>query len=582
VHRDEVCLRLFGPIRLQVAGRTVGGRAFGGVKPRQILAAVALERGHVVTKDQIAEVLWGEAPPREYTAVVESYVSVLRHVLEPGVRRSQSVLLTERGGYRLSPGVWLDIAAFDALVAGAAAATGAVAAARLEEALALVGGPLLEDEPYADWAVEARNVYHRRHVQALIRLAELRLGEGDFDRARTTAEQALQVDPLAEAACRLAMAASYLGGDAPSSLSTYERFRERLTLDVGVEPMPETRSLHEAIAEHRALPVAFAPRSSGDAAPRHGLWGRGELVSTEAVGREPPFLGRQEEIGVLRDWGAGAGGRRFTVVVVEGEPGIGKSRFLKEVRRHLPAVRVGVGRFSSADRGIPGLGLVRALANASLEVNAPLSPEGIDALVVRVANAAPIALLLDDLCDADDMSVATLQYLGVRLTDAPVLVVATCRHPAPPWLTDELSHETTRLVLGPLAPSEVEALGRADLADQTRGHPLLVAAALDCRLFPAVQEWARARHRELPPDLRALVELIAVVSPPARVCALAEVTGRDAMEVARSLDALWHRGVLEPRGDGFIFRYPGERRALRAEMSPARRALVRRRMRHAS
>jgi DNA-binding response OmpR family regulator len=88
-----------GPLRRD--RRSLSGRAgFGGVKPKQLLELLVLRRSRVVSKDELIESLWLESPPRNGTAAVESYVSVVRARLAEG----RALVRTESGGYRIHPG----------------------------------------------------------------------------------------------------------------------------------------------------------------------------------------------------------------------------------------------------------------------------------------------------------------------------------------------------------------------------------------------------------------------------------------------------------------------------------------------
>ena len=50
-------MRMFGPLQLQAGGTRLGPRDLGGVKPKQLLEVLLLERGRPVPKDRIAELL---------------------------------------------------------------------------------------------------------------------------------------------------------------------------------------------------------------------------------------------------------------------------------------------------------------------------------------------------------------------------------------------------------------------------------------------------------------------------------------------------------------------------------------------
>lgn len=116
----RVGMRLFGPFEVELRGHRLGPRDFGGTKPRQILQMLAIERGHPVPKLRLAERLWGESPPRNVAATLETYVCVLRRHLSPGDDAGHGLVVTERGAYRLATErVDLDIDRFDELIRAA-------------------------------------------------------------------------------------------------------------------------------------------------------------------------------------------------------------------------------------------------------------------------------------------------------------------------------------------------------------------------------------------------------------------------------------------------------------------------------
>ena len=76
-----IAIRLFGQIMLDDGARLLGPRDFGGVKPKQLFEMLLCEHGTPVSKDRLAEGLWGERLPRNVEATLETYVSVLRRSL---------------------------------------------------------------------------------------------------------------------------------------------------------------------------------------------------------------------------------------------------------------------------------------------------------------------------------------------------------------------------------------------------------------------------------------------------------------------------------------------------------------------
>ncbi|MER7443871.1 AfsR/SARP family transcriptional regulator [Micromonospora avicenniae] len=235
-------IQLFGSTRVRSGAAALSGRDFGGVKPRQILALLAL-RG-ALPKDELAELLWFGRPPANHVATLESYVSVLRRRLDPRGSARRSVILTRNGGYRLDGDrVSVDVARFDALLAAAAGRGPSQALPPLRAALTLVNEPLLVDEPSAGWAVDARERYRKRIVDALLGTATHTLAVGDAPAALEFATRALRWDPLAERGWYLRIAAHKADGDRAAALGAYDECRRLLGQELGVEPSVKLRDL---------------------------------------------------------------------------------------------------------------------------------------------------------------------------------------------------------------------------------------------------------------------------------------------------------------------------------------------------
>lgn len=238
-----VAVRMFGSLELELAGRALGARDFGGVKPKQLLELLLIDRGRAVSKDRLADQLWGERLPQRVAATIETYVSVLRRHLAPGLIR------TERGGYRM-PAELLSVDAdrFDALLRRAAGADDPVSRRSALEAATALGEPeLLTDEPDATWVLGPREHYRRRQAQALVDLAECCLGLQDHRAALVVAERVLASEPTSERGHRVAMLAHSALGDRDAALRTYARCRAVLSEELGVDPTPQTAQLHASI-----------------------------------------------------------------------------------------------------------------------------------------------------------------------------------------------------------------------------------------------------------------------------------------------------------------------------------------------
>src|SRR5262249_38786773 len=139
----SVAFSLLGPLTVRIDDVVV--RIPQG-KQRVILAALLLSAGQTVTADQLAELLWGPAPPSSAAITLQNYGKRLRQAFGAGRDR----VATQPGGYRIrvDPGE-LDIAAMGQAVAsaGRAARAGAWPTAAQQAGAALAfwrGEPLCD------------------------------------------------------------------------------------------------------------------------------------------------------------------------------------------------------------------------------------------------------------------------------------------------------------------------------------------------------------------------------------------------------------------------------------------------------
>jgi DNA-binding SARP family transcriptional activator len=307
---------MLGPLEVRVDGRRLGARDFGGRKPKQLLEILLLQRGRMVPKDRIAELLWGDRLPQRAAATIETYVSVLRRRLG-----AAGLIVTEPGGYRVpAERVEADTDRYEALLREAAVAAPARRRQALEQAVALGEPELLADEPYAPWAVASREHYRERQIQALVELAETCLELDAATAAAEAAEAALALDRTRERAYRAGMRAQVALGDRAAALRLYERCLSALARELGVTPTAETAGMHAAILRDRPhdrghsrasarLPIAYAHNGAtriayqvvGDG-PLDLVFAPSSVTNLGATWDEPTyagFLGRLAELGRL-------------------------------------------------------------------------------------------------------------------------------------------------------------------------------------------------------------------------------------------------------------------------------------------
>ena len=228
-------------------------------KQRVILAALLLHPGRVMSVDELAEILWGTAPPPSARVTVQNYVMRLRKALGDGSR-----IGTRLNGYVIRVDASeLDVSMFEArLAAGRAAARDGLwdtAAAEARAGLSLWRGEPLADVS-SDWLA----------LREVPRLAELRLQalESRIDadlRLGRHAEVILELQrlaashPLRERFHAQLMLALYRCGRQAEALCAYQDARRSWSEELGADPGTGLRELHRQILT--ADPALAVPES---------------------------------------------------------------------------------------------------------------------------------------------------------------------------------------------------------------------------------------------------------------------------------------------------------------------------------
>lgn len=297
VSAAHIELRLAGTFRVIRNGTELSDGEIGSRKSRTLLKLLAVERPALVTVDRIVDVLWPGEHPAGPEQNIATMVSRLRAVL------GGDLIDGGRAGYRLAGGpelaVDLDAAAgFCGQAENKLAAAAAVALAAAERAAGLLAaGTALANEPYAAWADPAREQVRDLLRRVRLVAAEAAMATGDPARAAAFAQAAMAADPLDEAAHRWYMSASVAAGEQARALAAYAALCRRLGDELGVDPAPQTRSLHLAILREQDSPGHGKPGRPGEPGrPGARRPGAGRLSA-----ERPALAGRDGEIRSLRD-----------------------------------------------------------------------------------------------------------------------------------------------------------------------------------------------------------------------------------------------------------------------------------------
>src|SRR5690348_1649664 len=488
-------VRLLGPVDVVADGAV---RPVSGLRRKAVLAVLALQHGDVVRTDQLADAVWGDAPPATSLNTLQRHISYLRQVLG-----SRDAIVARPPGYCLGQGqVDTDVAAAERLIQWGGQVAGQARKQLLRDALALWRGQPLSGLDGLPWLREQAERLEQLRLRASRELVETRLALGEHGQVLPDLEALTRDHPFDEQLHAQLMLALYRSGRQADALGVYRRLRSFLRRELAVEPGPPLRDLEAAIlrqdrgldlvrppAPQSPAPVLPAPGLTASAlpAPRPPVLGSPVLGSPAqpVLAQEPlrpgrpaaadtvtPLLERDAPLALLTEYAAQAAAGEGRLVLLGGEAGVGKSALVERLRPELPEARwswsMCDGLFTPRPLG-PLFDLADQLGGGLLErCRAGTDREELfRALLAEVAAPGAMdVLVVEDIHWAHEATLALLRYPSRRLRGTAALIIATYRDdglavadPLRVALGDLGSQRCTRRIgLMPLSPDAVREL----------------------------------------------------------------------------------------------------------------------------
>jgi DNA-binding SARP family transcriptional activator len=430
----SLVLRLCGDVVLCSADRVPITPPLGA-KTLGLIAFLTLERGPH-RREELTALLWGDSPEEKARASLRQALTHLREALDDALR-------VDRATVELTDSLECDATEFLRLAPIDGAAALAIDIPRF-----LAGLTVRNCQAFQEWADEKRAELLARYASLLASGAREAMARRAWTDAKQLAERWHRLDTLADEPIGVWVEAQYLGGDRTGALATYSRHVARLAKEVGRAP-------------ERTL-AALAARIEQTSAPR-GTKRATEKWYEHAPSFDASLVGREREWDILKHAWESLRADASRVALIEGEPGVGKTRLAEDFLRWVTS-RGGLvirGRGTHARGGAPFGAIIEALRgtldapglagvdaewlaevarvipelrrrfNALPDVGTHAQAdgwrlfEGVAQVLVALSEDRPLAVMIDDLqwCDAD--SCGLLHFLVRRLAESRVFWCAT-------------------------------------------------------------------------------------------------------------------------------------------------------------
>ncbi|MFE1522254.1 BTAD domain-containing putative transcriptional regulator, partial [[Kitasatospora] papulosa] len=512
--KGRLRLQVLGPLRLWRGERELEA---GPPQQAYMLALLLARGGQPIGISDLIELIWGEDAPTSALNVIHKYVGSIRRLLEPDLppRTAGAYLLRRGNGYLCTAGGdFLDLTRFRQQSDAARKARGegydASALAQYLDALGLWSGPAGDGWPHGPAAAPIFEGLNNEYFQACMEAADVALVLGQPARVLPALRLAAKMAPLHESV--LASLITVLGdaGRQAEALGVFDSARGRLAEDLGIDPGQVLKAAHRRVLAQTHTPRTSPPPAQDTRSQPTGAVAAvpAELSASASSPVSPPsspgehdrLVGRADELSALQRAVEPALGNGTAVVLLEGEPGVGKSRLMKEIARNVedrgalvvwghclegegrPTMWPWVETVSRLLAVIPesrrALWAARDLGHLvdspPRKSAAPPIPdsnarfrllEQVVDLITEAASERPIVLMLDDLQWADTSSLQLLDHVVSRLPPGTAVVSAFRDLSPSPRLelvrTLAAASRTTghrRISVGPLGITEVSEL----------------------------------------------------------------------------------------------------------------------------
>ena len=250
----QLRIQTLGAFRLWRGAEEVKTVEWQRKKARQLFLLLLTVRYNRLHRDQITEILWPDLTPEGAQRDFKIAFNTLTKVLEPNrPRNTPSAFIVRDGsryGLRPEADIWLDVNEYIQLTErrNETMPSGQlITLPFLRQAMTLYQGEYLQEFPYEEWCSEERERLLTSYLQTAEQVASALLAQEAWEDAAEVAHLILARDDCWEQAYRILMMAYHKLGNRSQALRVYQRCRERLDGELGIEPSLSTNQLFDLL-----------------------------------------------------------------------------------------------------------------------------------------------------------------------------------------------------------------------------------------------------------------------------------------------------------------------------------------------
>ncbi|MEZ4868129.1 MAG: BTAD domain-containing putative transcriptional regulator [Caldilineaceae bacterium] len=305
-----------------------------GSRKAQALFCYLAVTAKPVARASLTVLLWSEMAEQAAKNNLRTTLTMLKQQLGPYIEATTSAVTFNRElPYQL------DVEKLYLCLDAALAARNVAdlqAAVKLYQGEFLQGFQLRGADPFEEWVLQQREQLHLRMLHALETLMTLCIEQNEYSIGLAAGRKVLELEPWSEVAHRQLMILLAASGQRTSALAQYERCRQILVAELGIEPAPETTLLYQQLQTGTFMGTdgqkALASPATATAPLATGKPPSSPVIPNNLIAPLAKFIGRQEELAFLHARITTTDCRLLTIF---GPGGMGKTALAQALARRL-------------------------------------------------------------------------------------------------------------------------------------------------------------------------------------------------------------------------------------------------------
>ena len=248
-------IQMLGKFSVWLGDKQLNDKDWQREKAKQLFQLLVARRFELLPKKFLQDTLWPMHTDEQQNRDFKVALNALNRALEPNRQEKAPTFFIQRHGssygLNLVSGYELDIELFEQQIKlGLKEKKEDIAYYLLGSSLELYSGEFLPEQFNEPWTIEERERLQLLYLRGAEKIAKIELQRKNFPQAISWGERIITLDPTWEEAYRIMLIACKESGDRSLALKLFQKCKQVLHEELGVEPMPQILEIYQSLFQH--------------------------------------------------------------------------------------------------------------------------------------------------------------------------------------------------------------------------------------------------------------------------------------------------------------------------------------------